>query len=169
MSSMLIVADASPLISAARAGELLLVQKVYPSLILPSAVYHEIVSHGSWRPGADEIQKARGGWIQVREVAKTREVEGLTAKFGRGESEAIVLAEELSAILYADEGAVISEARTRGIAIKSTLIMLMEAKERKFIPSAKTMLDKFIAAGLRISEELYQFTLTQAGEESSVE
>jgi predicted nucleic acid-binding protein len=165
MSSILIVADASPLISAARAGELSLVEKVYPSLVLPSAVYHEIVSHGSWRPGADEIQKAQGGWIQVHEVGKIQEVEILMAKFGRGESEAIALAEELGAILYADEGAVISEARTRGIAITSTLIMLMEAKQRKLIPNVKSVLDKFIMAGLRISEELYQFVLTQAGEE----
>jgi len=159
-----IVADSSPLISAARAHRLCLVRKVYRTLILPEAVYNEIVIQGRSKPGASEIKKAKNEWIQVMTVQNRQAVQNLQVKFGIGESEAIVLAEELKTTLLADEAAVILEARRRGIPLTSTIMMLFEAKTKGFTPSIKKELDKFIKAGFRIDEELYQNALRQAGE-----
>jgi len=159
-----IVADSSPLISASRANRLYLVKKVYRALILPEAVYNEIVVQGKGKAGALEIKKAKNNWIQVMAVQNKKAVQSLQIKFGSGESEAIVLAEELEAMLLVDEGAVISEARKRGIPITSTIMMLLEAKTKGFISNLKKELDKFIKAGFRLDETLYQNILHQAGE-----
>lgn len=159
-----IVADSSPLISAARAGELSLIQKVYQTIVIPEAVYTEIVVQGQGMPGADEVENARGKWIQVGRVTATAEIQALRQRLGAGESEAIVLAWELGAYLYADEAAVIMEARKRGIPITSTLMTLILAKERGLIQSVKEKLDTFVASGFRIDDMLYRLTIKTAQE-----
>ena len=159
-----IVSDSSPLISAARAGELALVRRVYSSLILPQAVYEEIVIQGEGKPGADDIKRAVGDWIDVRKVDAVAEVQKLQEKLETGESEAIVLAEELHALLYADERAVVIEAQRRNIPITSTIAMLLTAKESGFIASVQTVLDAFVEAGFRIDDRLYEYTLKEADE-----
>lgn len=57
---MRLVADASPIISFARAERLMLLQQVVSTLWIPDAVFQEIVVEG--RPGATEVRQ--GGWIR---------------------------------------------------------------------------------------------------------
>lgn len=83
---------------------------------------------------------------------------------GAGESEAIALARELDACLLADEGRVIAQARRYGIKIKSTLLMLLVAKEQGLISSVKAELDELIASGFRCSEPLYRKILAVSEE-----
>ena len=58
----------------------------------------------------------------------------------------------------------INEARRYGIRIKSTLLMLLEAKEKGLIPSIRAELDELIASGLRCSRALYQEILALSDE-----
>lgn len=51
-----IVSDSSPLISCARAGKLSLMKNVYSKLVIPPAVYREIVTEGVGKPGAAEVE-----------------------------------------------------------------------------------------------------------------
>ena len=96
-----IVADRSPIISFSRAKKLHLIQGVYGKIIIPPEVYNEIVVKGKGRPGAEEIRKTN--WVNVQKPKNQDEVEKLKENFDSGESEAIVLAEELKAILLVDE------------------------------------------------------------------
>lgn len=57
----LVVADSSPIISFARAKKLRLIQGVYKNIIIPPAVYDEIVVRGKGKPGAEEIKKGNLG------------------------------------------------------------------------------------------------------------
>ena len=91
----------------------------------------------------------------------------LRQTFGAGESEAIVIAEELKTTLYADEREVIMEARRRGITITSTIDMLLTAKERGFIGNVQKILDVFMDTGFRIDDALYAYALNEAGEGSA--
>ncbi len=136
-----VVADAGPLISAARANRIHLIEHVYTRLIIPPAVVQEIVVGGKGKPGADLL---RYGWIEESEPRNTASITQLHARFGLGESEAIVLAEELSAFLFADEVKVIGEARRRNIPVTSTLQMLLIAKQKGIIPEVKQELDKYM-------------------------
>lgn len=158
----LIVADSGPLISIARANKLHIIQKVYGKVIIPESVYHEITVKGKDKPGAQEIKKAT--WITVKKPQSRPHVDILQSRFGAGESEAIVLAEELGAILLVDEKAVIKEARKRGLKISSTHLLLEEAKRMGIIESVRQELDELIASGFRTTTELRRNSLKKVGE-----
>lgn len=153
---MRVVADSSPIISCARAGKLHLIKDAYSSIIIPPAVYREIVIDGSGRPGYSELKNSISVWIEVKEPSDKGVVSVLKRRFGDGESEAIALAEELGLSLLVDEIRAMNEAKRRGIRILSTLIMLLEAKKIGLISSVKSELDELIASGFRCSAALYE-------------
>ena len=158
----LIVADSGPIISLARANKLRLIPAVYPKIILPSAVWEEIVIKGKNKPGSAEIKEAT--WVSIQKPNNQIEIKKLKKQFGDGESEAMVLAQELKAIIMVDEWAVIKEARKRNLRVTSTLIILVEAKRQNLINSVKQELDELIGAGFRTTPELVQEVLKRAGE-----
>lgn len=158
----LTVADSSPIISFARAKKLHLIQKVCNKIIIPPAVYDEIVVKGKGKPGAEEIKEA--SWISVQKPKNQIEIEKLAIQFDWGESEVIILAEELKATLLADEMIIIKEARRRNLQIISTHLILVEAKKKNLIKSVKKELDELIVSGFRTTLELIKETLKKAGE-----
>lgn len=154
-----IVADSGPLISCARAHKLILVRDVYSEIVIPPSVYREIVIEGAGKPGAEEVEAAVSIWITVKEPENESFVANMKQRLGPGESEAIALAIELGGYILIDEKSGINEARERGIRIKSTLLMLLEAKELGLISSVKEELDELIDSGFRCSDVLYYKTL----------
>lgn len=153
---MKVVADSSPIISCVRAGKLHLIKKVYSNIVIPSAVYKEIIIDGLGKPGYNELKNSISVWIEVKEPREKSTVSILKRRFGEGESEAIALAKELGFYLLIDEIKAINEARRQGIYVLSTLIMLLEAKKMKLISSVKSELDEFIVSGFRCSSALYE-------------
>lgn len=156
---MSVVADSSPIISCARSGKLHLIKSVYSRLIIPPAVYREIVIDGLGKPGDNELKNSISVWIEVKEPSDKGIVSILKRRFGEGESEAIVLAKELDFYLLIDEIRAMNEARRQGVNILSTLLMLLEAKKIGLISNVKTELDELIACGFRCSAELYEKVL----------
>jgi uncharacterized protein len=110
---MIIVADSGPIISFARAGRLDLLKQVTTELIIPDAVFEEIVVSGDDRPGAEEVK--HGLWIKRATLQDRSLLESMPGKLSPGESEAIVLAKELSAHLLVDELEARKEASRLGI------------------------------------------------------
>jgi len=159
-----IVADSGPLISCARARKLTLIRDVYSRIVIPPSVYREIVIEGAGKPGAEEIEAAVSIWIAVKKPENESLVAKLKQRLGPGESEAIALAIELGGYIFIDEKSGIKEARKRGIRIKSTLLLLLEARERGLISSVKAELDELIDSGFRCSDDLYYKTLALANE-----
>jgi len=159
---MTITSDSGPLISFARADKLDLLQKLTRKVIISPAVYYEITVKGQGMVGADIIKKA--SWIKLIKPENKREVELLQNKLGSGESEAIILAEERRAPLLVDDRKATLEAKARGIEVISTISLLLRAKELGLIKSVKEELDKFITAGFRLSQRLYQEALQRAKE-----
>ena len=147
---MILVADASPIISFARAERLMLLQQVVRTLWIPGAVFREIVVEG--KPGAIEVRQ--GGWIRRQAVMQTERVGALPRKLGRGEREAILLAEELQGVLLVDEPSARQEAVRRNIPSLGSLSILREAKLQGLIPEVKSHLDALRATGFRISDAL---------------
>ena len=61
-----VVSDSSTLIHLAKIGRLGLLQKLYERIIIPPAVWREVVEQGEGRAGAMEVADARQhGWIKV--------------------------------------------------------------------------------------------------------
>ena len=96
------VADATPLIALARIGAFSLLQDVLKALVIPPAVFDEVVTHGKGRPGAPEVQAAlSAGWIT--KVAPAGRLPGPYGGMHAGEIEVLSLAKELGFPALLDE------------------------------------------------------------------
>lgn len=87
---MSIVSNASPLINLARIGKLDLLRELYGELLVPKAVWQEVVVKGGGQPGADEVRAAT--WIKTHAVTNRQLVQALQQDLDAGEAEAIALA-----------------------------------------------------------------------------
>jgi len=96
----MIIANSGPIISFARADCLYLLKETVKELIIPNAVFEDIVVKGRGKPGAEEVKEA--DWIKRKEAKDKNRVEKLAERLG----EAIVLAQELDAILLIDDSKV---------------------------------------------------------------
>lgn len=153
------VSNSGPLISFARAGLFSLLRQVLGEIMIPDAVYQEVVVKGEDQPGALEVVNA--DWITVTSVQHREKIEEV--HLGAGEAEALLLAEEQGAALIIDDPAGRRMARRRGLGYFGTLEILLRAKNQGYLASVKEALDKLIATGFYISEELYREVLQEAG------
>jgi len=82
---------------------LLLLRERFPEgILVPEAVWREVVDEGAERPGAREVSAAN--CIKVQKVKDKRMVGLLRAELDEGEAEAIALAHEVGAdVVLLDE------------------------------------------------------------------
>ena len=159
---MIFVSNSGPIISFARAYRLEILRRVLKEIIVPEAVYEEIVMNGENKPGAEEIGNEE--WVKKERIKDRYEVEQLPSNLGIGEREAIVLSRELRATLLIDDRSARKEAEKRGIVCFGSLRVLKEAKEKGFIRAVNPIGDELRKAGLRIKNSLYQKFLQEIGE-----
>lgn len=160
---MIVVADATPLIYLAAISKFELLRDLYGRIAIPSAVYEEVVTQGTGRWGATET--AGAGWIDRESVQDQTKLIGLQSRLHGGESEVIVLAEELQAgLVLMDESAGRHELVLRRLGCLGTVGVLMQAKQRGLIHALRSELDQLRACGFHLSDQLYQACLTAVGE-----
>lgn len=91
----LVISDSSTLIHLAAVNLFGLITSYYPSILIPSAVYREIVINGTRKKGSDEVISCiDNGIITVRNVQNTRLISSLCHEIHEGEAEVIALAME---------------------------------------------------------------------------
>jgi predicted nucleic acid-binding protein len=152
---MLVVSNSSPLIALARLSYLDLLHSLYNEILIPQAVYQEVVQTGKGREGAAAVEAAP--WITVQTVQDSVAVELLRDQLDRGESEAIVLAMEGKAqLLLIDEARGRRIAQSRGLTHVGTVGVIVLAKRKNLIPFGTTVLDQLIEIGFRMDASLYQ-------------
>ena len=160
---MKVVCNTSPLILLAKIGRLDTLIRLYSETMIPKAVVDEI----STKPGKEnDLVQAflKKGTLQLKQAAEKFLAE-LPADLGRGEREAIALAMDAGAdlvILDDRQGRLVS--RDRGLSVTGTVGVLIEAKERGFVPSLRSEIDRMIEAGMWISEVFYHRILKEYGE-----
>jgi predicted nucleic acid-binding protein len=158
----LIIADSSPLIGLARIGQLGLLPKLTNRVVVPAAVHAEVTSARADALGAAEV--AAETWIEVRE-ADPAVVAPLLILVGRGEAEAIALAQrESAAALLLDDLRARKLAQRLGLRRMGTVALLGQAKREGWIPKLKPALDALVANGIFIRRELIEAALKEAGE-----
>lgn len=160
----MIVSDSSPLLNLAAIGRLDLLRALFGHIVIPPAVYAEVVERGAGRPGSSEVRDA--SWVEVRRLGAPRVAEALLTKLDVGEAEAIALASELGATrLLIDEHRGREAARREGVPTMGLLGVLVLAKERGEIAAVKPCLDEMIqVAGFRLHDALYNRVLEQVKE-----
>jgi predicted nucleic acid-binding protein len=161
---MSIVSNASPLINLARIGQLDLFTQLYGELVVPEAVWREVVLEGAGQPGAEEIETA--AWIQVQPVVNRELVRALRQDLDAGEAEAIALALEVGAeFLLMDERLGREKALYLGVRCVGLIGVLIEAKRRGLISGVQPLLNALRdMAGFWVSEALYRRVLQDEGE-----
>jgi len=93
---LIVIADTSVLISLSAIGKLGLIQDRFPGgILIPPAVWKEVVEQGKERPGAHQV--ATSNWIEVHDIRRQDIAKLLKQELDEGEAEAIVLADEVKA------------------------------------------------------------------------
>ena len=160
---MIVVSDTSPISNLAAIGQLVIFQQLYSEVIIPTAVYQELLDSGVEDPAVLAIQTL--DWIQVCPVTNAVLFQSLQASLDAGEAEAIVLAVELAADrLLMDERRGRQQAMQAGLKVTGLLGVLLAAKQQSVIATAQPILDALIANGFWVRDELYAETLRLAGE-----
>jgi predicted nucleic acid-binding protein len=147
-------------------GDLDFLPALFGEITIPQAVWQELVIDGRGKPGAAELERARGDWLAVRVVSNRGAVAELTSqRLQLGESEAIVLAEEMSErAVYMDDEFAVREARLRGFVVFRTPAIYNAAKEQGWIERVQPKLDQLRASGFRLRGIHYQMILRDAKE-----
>ncbi len=66
----MIISDSSPLVSLSYINKLDLLKELYGQLVIPQAVWNEVVVNGAGEPGAQEVESA--DWIECKNVKNER-------------------------------------------------------------------------------------------------
>ncbi len=158
---MIVVSDASPLIALAAIGRFDLLPALYGEVLIPKAVYEEVVVRGSGEPGADEVRMAR--WLHVEEAPHPSA--DLLENLDRGEAEAIALAAHRKAErVLIDERRGRRAAQAHGLHVIGTLGVLIEAKRRGLESELRPALDALRAHGSYLSEHVVEQALRSVSE-----
>lgn len=161
---MIVVSNTSPISNLAKVGQLSLMPQLYGSILIPYAVYEELLDP---RAGETVITAVRSApWIDIQSVQNQGLVNDLRTRVNVGEAEAIALAIEVKAArLIIDERLGRQAARDFGVKITGILGILLLAKRQKIIMEVKPIMDNLIEqANFRISSQLYADVLMAADE-----
>ena len=158
---MIVVSDTTPLISLLKINRIDLLEKLFGDVLIPQAVFDELTVNERFRLEADEIRQKK--FIVVKPVNNPESASILKRAAGldQGESEAIVLSDELKADLL-----LMDEAKGRNVSAQMGLrIMgiLMAAYEEHELTSdeVRECVDGLQRAGRHIGQRHYQMLLSR--------
>ena len=157
-----VVVNATPLITLALVDRIHLLRDLYDKVVIPPAVFQEVIAGGPGRAGFSELQAA--SWIETVPLADTTRAD-LLSDLDRGEAEVIALGQILNAdLVIIDERLGRRHARRLGLPLTGTLGVLLKAKAAGLIPEIATIIDEIRRCGIRLSEALVAKVLEVAGE-----
>ena len=146
--SKIVIADSTCLIGLSKIGQLDVLRHLFEKILIPSAVYHEVVVLGAGRFGADEVANAK--WIEIQEVENRLAVQAFRLTLGAGESEAIVLAQECEAdFIILDDWKARQMALGLSLPVVGTVAVLTRASEKGVIKDLQSTLEDLRKAGFR--------------------
>jgi len=146
--SKIVIADSTCLIGLSKIGQLEVLHHLFEKILIPSAVYNEVVVLGAGRFGADEVANAK--WIEIQEVENRLAVQAFRLTLGAGESEAIVLAQECEAdFIILDDWKARQMALGLSLPVVGTVAVLTRASEKGVIKDLQSTLEDLRKAGFR--------------------
>nr|WP_300915177.1 DUF3368 domain-containing protein [uncultured Acetatifactor sp.] len=159
---MIVVSDTTPLISLLKIDRMGLLEKLFGQVLIPQAVFDELTADERFRLEADQIKRSR--FIVVKAVRNPESANILKRATGldQGESEAIILTDELKAdILLMDEAKGRTVSFQMGFRTMGTIGVLMAGYEEHELTAeeVKVCVKGLQRAGRHISQKHYQMLL----------
>lgn len=151
--SKVIIADSACLIGLSKINKLNILQQLFDEILIPPAVYHEVVVLGSGRKGAIEIKQAV--WIKTINIKNQLAAQAFQLNLGKGESEAIVLASELEAdFIILDDWRARQTAISLSLNVIGTAGILAKATQKGFITNFEEVIEELRQIGFRLPKNL---------------
>jgi len=161
----IIVADTSPLIALAKLNHLELLLTLFSEIHLPKAVYLE-ATYNRYRQDSKVIHYfiEQQPAIIIHEDQKDVHYQAFRHILDEGESQALLLAKNLSCGILIDErlGRII--AKQENIPVVGVMGMLLYAKSLGKITAIKPLIDQLQHKHYRLSDRLITLVLDKAGE-----
>lgn len=159
---MIVVSDTTPLISFLKIGRIDLLEKLFGQVLIPQAVFDELTVDERFKHEANQIKQRQ--FITIKAVKNPESANILKRATGldQGESEAIVLTDEMNAdILLMDEAKGRTVSSQMGFKIMGTIGVLMAAYEENELTSneVRECIDGLQRAGRHIGQRHYQMLL----------
>lgn len=161
---MRVISNTSPIINLAAIGQLGLLRDLFGEVVIPQAVFDEIVIRGEGKPGALEV--AARTWFHIETVQDQALVQALLGDLHAGEAEALALAVESKPdVVLLDERRARETAQRFGLPYTGLLGVLEQAKREGLVPVIRPLLDDLQhKAGFWINTALYTHILRRVGE-----
>ena len=156
---MKVVSDASPLIALSLIEKLYLLKELWGEIIIPEAVYKEVVIQGKGKPGALLAENAiEDKWIKVIPVKEKNSVKFLMSILDCGEAEAIVLAQEIKAdLVILDNREPRLFAHQVGLKVIGTIGVILKAYEKQIIENPLEEIYRLKNYGFYIGDKLLNY------------
>lgn len=161
--------DSGPLIHLAAVNQFELLRRYFSALLVPQAVFQEVVTAGGRQPGSRETEAAvHHGWFTlVPRTDPTRMAPLLRQGFSPADASVLALAQEYpDHLLLTDDLPVRTAALARNLRVYGTLGLLIDGKRDGCLPRLNPLLDTLIASGFYLDPNgsLYRHVLELAGE-----
>lgn len=170
---MIVVCDATSLILLAKLSDLHLLKALYKKVYIPKEIYNDVVIKGKGKSGEKEVKKAKGDWIEIKDVSDQIGIKKLQDIYGLGEGEAaaIILARDIKAnFLLTDDRLArkfaLSHFQDTPIMVSGTIGVLKFAREKGLITKSqfKSKIEFLKQEGFYLKENLYQQILKETEE-----
>lgn len=157
-----VIVNTSPIFYLHRLRLLEILEKLYGTIIVPSAVINEL-EQGKVQ-GEDVPDLHVLSWVKIQQ-AKTHEFLKLVPDLGSGETEVLTLGlENPESLIIIDDYLARHIAELQGLKFTGTAGILLKAKYKGYILSVSDILTQLTNLGFRISDKLKQDILRLANE-----
>lgn len=157
-----IICNTSPLQYLHQIGQLSIIPALAGSITVPTSVQLELnigIEKGLDLPKIEDLK-----WIKIRAPISAKAA-SLITDLGPGESQVLMLALEMpGSIVLLDDALARRVAIAKGIPIKGTLGLLLDAKQAGQLTAVKPSLDRLQELGFRLAKETREAVLKLAGE-----
>jgi len=162
MSDIVVVSDSGPLIALARIDRLGLLRQMSSQVLVPPAVWNEVVEQAKDAPGAREIGDA--SWVSVQ-APDALAADALSVMVDRGEAEAISLAMGVSdSLLLVDDARARRLAESLSVRRMGTIGLLRNAKKIGLVESLRREIEALRDNGVYVRQALIDAVLKDVGE-----
>jgi predicted nucleic acid-binding protein len=155
------VVNASPLILFSRIDRLDLIEDVAPAILVPNAVIEEVRAGQHKDRTAARAMEWAGGY-RVEDIAVAASIEHWD--LGTGEAQVIAHCVDAPRWAVLDDRAARRCAAAHDVRVIGTLGVVLRAKNRGQVESARPLVKKLVAAGMFIGDEFVEAVLAGIGE-----